>query len=345
MRWQQTSSRWWALLGALLCSLPVIAVLPGCGGSSITNSTGNTNSYAGNYTGRVTLNGGQSGLLAMNVQSTGLANGTLTVTSGGALVAQAAPGNVTTRAIIATAALTGNVNPNSGAFSLSGTITLNGANLPVNITGVLPKGTVGGTFAAQIGTNTFNGTITLPTTAPTPTPTQNGTNSCDNGAVSGTFSAAQGTSATTSALQLTNNSGTLQAPASGTGNAGTLNIASATCVTAGSASSRGLNIRATNKPGAITPGSYPLGTAAAQSVMNGGLSYVESTLNNGAPITTETWTATGGTLVIDSITGNIVRFHITSATMTPTLPGTNATPTGTFTINASGAVAVSQTTG
>ncbi|MBV9868034.1 MAG: hypothetical protein JO316_21975 [Abitibacteriaceae bacterium] len=161
-----------ALAGLTLCVLPVVALVPGCGGGGGDNSI-NVNPFAGQYSGLLPANTFQSAV-KITVQNDGSATFNQTVTSHN-------PGTV-----VIPSTLQGSVDQN-GAFSFSGTIVVNGKTQTIKVQGTLPQNSTTSTsFTAQIGSQTFTGTITplgsaTPTPGPTATPGSTPTGSGGNG--------------------------------------------------------------------------------------------------------------------------------------------------------------------
>lgn len=138
----------------ILTPLAVIASLAGCGGSS---SLSGTNSFAGSYTGNLTLDGGKQGALALTVASTGAATGTLTVSNPSAAPSRGSAGfsfSVGTTNISGTVGNDGTLNisgtdAGSGLFTVGGQLTSAGGNVQINaagqtFTGALSASTGGG---------------------------------------------------------------------------------------------------------------------------------------------------------------------------------------------------------
>ena len=132
------------LLAAVLCVMPVVALVPGCGGGNNGPSVP-ANAFVGNYTGtyRVTQgpSTGETGRFTLRVNSDGSASGSVTDAGGN------------------TANLSGTANTSSGAFTLTGIFDATGTT--GRATGTLTNGspvTGSGTFEL---TNGNRGTITL----------------------------------------------------------------------------------------------------------------------------------------------------------------------------------------
>lgn len=146
----------WA--GLALCVVPVLAIVPGCGGGS--NGLQQTNvTFLGHYTGTVALSGGRTGALALDTRTDFTTSGTFTVNTPGG------PASVSNVA--------GSLASN-GAFQVAGTITLSGVSQSIGISGGLPfTGSGPGSFVVQLGVNgpTFTGVIPAPGSTPTPAPT------------------------------------------------------------------------------------------------------------------------------------------------------------------------------
>jgi hypothetical protein len=122
------------LLAGLLCSMPAVALLPGCGGGGGGGVTVATNQFAGTYNGRYSVTqgpqAGQSGTFRVSISNDNSASGSFTV--GGFTIT-----------------FSGTVDPNTGAFSGSG-------QLPNGITG-----SATGAFVKNGTTVTGNGTFQI----------------------------------------------------------------------------------------------------------------------------------------------------------------------------------------
>lgn len=105
--------------------------------------------FIGNFLGANRLNNGQTATLNMTVAQGGATTGNFTVTNPPVLAQTLTiPGG--------TFAFTGNVDPSTGAFSLSGNFPGVG---PFTITGVLSAGGTQGTYAISINGTAFQGVI------------------------------------------------------------------------------------------------------------------------------------------------------------------------------------------
>ena len=144
-------------------------VLAGCGGGD-NNDTDLTNAgiigggsvFAGRKVSTVTLGGGKTGTLDFVVDAANRVTGTLTVA-----------GSTTRQAYSFTAgvfAISGSVNPATGAFTLNGDIPGSG---PFSIAGTLPSASGGGGYTLTANGETYSGNfapVVSPTPGTTPTP-------------------------------------------------------------------------------------------------------------------------------------------------------------------------------
>lgn len=139
------------------------------------------------------------------------------------------------------------------------------------------------------------------------------------GVVSATFSAASGTNADTSAFQ----SNIAQAlTSSGAGGFTLLNVTG--IITAGTTSRSLLISLADNGPIQVGK-TYTFSNTGINSVST--LTYLQAGAG-GAP----GWLASGGSAVVDSITGKNYKLHLTNVTFT-TIADNNSGATGSFTVN------------
>ena len=161
-----------------------------------------------------------------------------------------------------------------------------------------------------------------------------GSGSGGSGSFNASFSAASGTNANTAAYSSSNVGGGVTPPAPIIGTVLTLSAAT----TPSNNTSRQFNLVLADAT--LTVGkSYLLGTDTNS------LSYVEFTDINGKK--SQAWTSTGGTAILDSISGKTYKFHVTAVPMGP-VDGTTTTPagttspgTGTFTVEGSGTATLS----
>lgn len=161
-------------------------------------------------------------------------------------------------------------------------------------------------------------------TAPTPTPVPE----CGGGTLSATFSAVAEANADTTAF----NSTKVRGSALNVGANGSSFTLTGTLCNPPATGNRLVTIKV-NQP--LTAGaSYPLATGSAGSNF---LQYIESTVSDGQTIE-KSWTATAGTLTVQSVTGQLVTFRIQNAAMAPDPDFFTSNATGTFTLNVTGTV-------
>lgn len=123
--------------------------------------------FTGLFHASADLGGGQTGMIEISVSADGSATGTLTFAAEGGGSAAALP----------SISISGSVDLDTGAFSLSGSVDDGqGHVIPISIGGTLPFPLGGGgTVTFHIGNDSFAGTILpgpQPPPAPTPTPTR-----------------------------------------------------------------------------------------------------------------------------------------------------------------------------
>jgi hypothetical protein len=156
--------------------------------SAVNNALNGCPSFVGEFFGTVNLNPGRGATMSLTVNADGSASGLVEIaeqTSG--LVALLGGGEGTP---LFSFSITGSVDLDTGAYSLSGTFLDGGTTRTVTVSGVLPLQSNGaGTFDFQLDVDNFTGTIArgdgsaptpthtrLPGTAtPTPTPMSSGT--------------------------------------------------------------------------------------------------------------------------------------------------------------------------
>lgn len=131
------------------------------------NSALNGCPFIGQYFSRTTLAPGEVGTLHLITQTNGHATGTLDITSTAAAV------GVGGAAATMSVSLTGTVDLDTGAFSLTGSLIDGEETIPVNVSGTLPTQLGGsGTVTFEIGSDSFNDRPITTGNGNTPTPTQ-----------------------------------------------------------------------------------------------------------------------------------------------------------------------------
>jgi hypothetical protein len=295
--------------------------------------------FIGEYSARIDVGDGETARLRIDAAADGSAEATLMVgasgAEGGAL-----------RVEIPLLHLTGTIDLDSGAFHFEGTADGIEGPIPVNIGGTLPDSPRGqGSVDLEIDSETFSGSVvsgngmptatpTRPAATPTPTPTAVPANfptpgaSCEGGAISLHFSQPNGT-----------NSYVNLGPDLNIGK-GAFNLITGIGVGGGYVPCslnagevlRRVQINYINPGANLTSGTViALGRERGQ----GTFDYIETPTNN--PLGTRGWRADSGTLVLDSVDGTTVRFHITGALLSPEPSFSFQQPaTGTLVIDAGG---------
>ncbi len=180
-------------LGAWLmpCALMTLLVISGCDGNdsspagsptaTVPPAATNTPAppaIAGDYTGTVALANAQSARVELSVQANGDATGTLTISDGNTVSFFTTAGSTgvgRAAAVIATANLTGTVDPETGEFSVHGNFTDDqGQPVQVDLSGILPLFPGGGSMTLALNSAQYSGTISG--VAPTVTPTSSNPN-------------------------------------------------------------------------------------------------------------------------------------------------------------------------
>lgn len=158
-------------VAALAASLACFPFLAGCGGDDNNDNdllgTGiaqpGVSRYAGTYASTVALPNGATGTANIVVAPGGTCTGTLTVSGG-------ATRQVTSFSLGAgTYALSGTVDPTTGAFTMTGNI----GGEPFSYSGTFPapgNGNVGGSYTLTAGGQTYTGSFAGSGIAPTPAP-------------------------------------------------------------------------------------------------------------------------------------------------------------------------------
>lgn len=171
-------------------------------------------------------------------------------------------------------------------------------------------------------------TATQPATQTTPTPPATFVPGCNNGTVRGAFSSPSDTNAETSPANLTLVvAAQTRDPRSG---AYLWAITGNTC-TDDNGLLRSVQIQLIGPRMGFAPGSYPLTPPL------GSLLYVESPATGS--VQPRIWQSTGTTLVIDSVSGSTLTFHIDNARMTPNLiVAGDPPPRGSFDLSVTGTI-------
>ena len=153
-----------------------------------------------------------------------------------------------------------------------------------------------------------------------------GTGGGGGGSFTANFTAASGTNANTSAFSTNIVGGVVTPPVQPIGSL--LTLTAVTAPSGGAARQFILVIADTT----LTVGkAYPLATDTNS------LAYVDDTnVNSRDPKTQLTWSSTGGTATLDSISGKTYKFHVSAVPMGPSNGGPTTPGTGTFTVDGSG---------
>ncbi|MFN8640513.1 MAG: hypothetical protein U0802_02170 [Candidatus Binatia bacterium] len=300
--------------------------------------------FTGQYTARVDVGDGETGLIRLQVAADGSATGTLSVGP------TASRGRAALRLDIPLLNLVGSVDLDSGAFHLTGTATGPGGDVPIDVSGVLPERPgLSGTVDLAIGDQSFGGSIVAGDGSPTPTatatrPPVTATPTFTPTAMPANFPTPPGPGCDDSkgswSLTFHDPNGTNSYVDLGPGLAirkGSFTFIPNT-VFGGGAVPCSLQLGDTVRRvqlafiGAVTQGAtIPLGRRNAAT-----FDYIETPTTN--PLGTRGWRADSGSLVIDQLEGNTVRFHIVGAVMSPEPSFSFQTPaTGTMIIDAGAA--------
>jgi len=155
----QSSTLRRACTAALITSLAFFTAACGSDDSNVYGggfSQSQINQFAGTFAGRGALSNGQTGTLNLTVATDGKASGTFVVDNP---VRSLADFTVVTGSY----SVSGTVDPNTGAFTVSGTVPEFGA---FSITGVLPRNGAVGNYVVTLNGQTFTGAIQAGSTPP-----------------------------------------------------------------------------------------------------------------------------------------------------------------------------------
>ena len=301
--------------------------------------------FTGQFTSRIDVGDGETALIRLQVSPDGSATGTLSVGP------TASQGRAALRLDIPLLNLVGTVDLDSGAYHLTGTVAGPAGNVPVDLTGILPERPgLSGTLDLEIGAESFGGSIVAGSGNPTPTatatppaatasPTPTSTRIPDNnvptppgstclrGSISVDFSNVSGTN---SYVDLGSDLGLEKgsvAYVSLPGGASSFGGEFVPCSLNFGDVVRRVQLAVLNvRFGEPMPLGLGLGAPS--------FDYIETPSSN--PLGTRGWSANGGSVIVDEIQGNQVRFRIVDAVMVPEPSFSFQTPaTGTFIINAS----------
>jgi hypothetical protein len=308
--------------------------------------------FVGEFFGTVDLEADQSATMNLTVETAGNATAMIVISERAGLGAFLTGGGA---APLGSFSITGTVDLDSGAYDLNGSFNANGADHPVNAAGVLPLRGTGGTFAFEVDSRTFAGSIVpgdgstptptrtsvqLATPTPTATPTGSGSTPTppSGGCADGIFE-----------LTLSNRSGDSNLVASAaslgkltaldvldtTGNSYVWTITTSRCDIALGEVNYLAMISASGIPTRIQPGTYLLNSSTPPFLAIG---FTESRFNPLDPggNFNRPWASTGGTLVIEDGGGGSLSVRAAGVPMGPhpLLRG----GTGTFTLDLNGVI-------
>ncbi len=294
---------------------------------------GCTGSVEGDYSGDLTL-GARHASIELSADASGHLTGSLVVES--TSLAARLWTAVTFPVGGFSATLDGSVNPATGAFEVNGSFNDGVQTIPIHITGTLPGSTGTVAISAQIGDQTFNGTLSAG--APTPTPTPSGPTptpvaSCGDGSLSVSFSnVSADTNANTAALGLGKSSAS--DVFDGSSNSYIWVVVGAVCQPVANQPLRGIALQGIGVGTAIQPGTYTIASGTPPFI---GITYTENNVTtNPANNFIHNWSSTGGTLVITDAGGGKLNVHAFGVTMVKGLVFQGAV--GTFTLDISGTI-------
>lgn len=300
---------------------------------AVTNALNGCPDFTGPFSGTITLESGQSGFIELTVEANGHASGTVRLNDSAGAGSGGGAGAVLS-------AVTGDVDPDTGAFSVSGTYMDGTQTLPLEISGRLPG--FGGTssITARLGSQTWAGSLTYGIDSATPTPTSMPTTpgttptpapGCEGGTATLTFANAVGTNsregfdAPAYLTKATATFSTITFPGGGLYTfGGVLNK----CPIEVNGTTRGVSWGIADNMPMVVGKAYQLNQSAAPGLPKSSLGY-----NEAFTVGQLIWTATSGTLTIDSISENSVTFHVDNAAMQPGAPFPIGPPAmGSFTM-------------
>ncbi|GDX40376.1 hypothetical protein LBMAG21_06680 [Armatimonadota bacterium] len=306
------------LINARMTPFTEVAGNPAKGSFTI-NYSGHTNINNGNtggggggggaqsaFTGKVlvssfNLNNSQKGTLNLNVQGDGGITGTLRFDTDA------------TRAVV-TASLRGSTTTGiSGAFTVNGTITVNGQELAVALTGTIATSGTGGSFTAVFGNKSFTGTFSAPINVPT--------------LEQALFTNVNGVNGTTTTITFDDFNTVLNLQA----NPGEVLQGDARPLLNSQSRAISLYIQSAAS-GKIVPGAvFPILYSRDPSLLVTQVIYGEN--GNSSSGFSRMWVARSGTLVIDSINGSVITARLINCLMSPLSEVAGNQAQGTFTLD------------
>ena len=275
----------------LLAVLPLVVALTACGGGGA--ATGGGGSFAaGTYSGSVTEGTGHAAAISLAVAGNGTITGSTTLF------------DTSTASTVSTATLTGTAQ-SDGTFSATGTYGRAGGGA-VTVTGTIPStGTVSGTISVNDNGNNYIGHVSLPPKCSATVSAASGVN-CQVGSFVMDAYYTQQNQDHTSYFEWGGDGGE-RTPIQAGQRCIVFHITDPNLIVAG------------HTYNLVWPGSAPFDQQRE-------LTFQEMT----SPSADHSWSATGGTLTVDSIVGFKITFHVNNATMVAN-NGTGAT--GSFTFN------------
>lgn len=295
-----------------------LGFVTGCGGSDDDDTLIGASAYAGrSYRSTFGLGEGGTAIVTVAVASDGTATGTATVDNGRSV----------SRVVVGSGTVRGTVDAITGLLNLSGNIVLNGVSTPINVGGNLNN-------AATLG---LNGTVyqaswsvfTTPTASPSPgtspsptasaSPSGGGTSTSQGAFSDLQFGAVSGANATSTGTNLRGVSGaiTMQTVPF----VGSLSTVTVADVVNGVARTVTITVL-----GNITSGQ-------TITVDGGTNNVIYSEVTQGQTTLPRAFSATGGTVTVNSVSGNEYRFTLNNVTMTAGPSPQASSGTGSFTLS------------
>lgn len=287
----------------------------GCGGSE-DDAPFASSSFAGrSYRSSFALGERGTAIVTVAVQNNGTATGTATIDNGRSV----------SRVVVGTGSVTGTVDAITGLLSLTGSIVQDGVTTPITVSGNLNNAaTLGlsGTFY-QATWSVFTTPTATPTpgTSPSPTasPSPSGTATSQGAFSDLSFSAVSGANVSSPGINLKGVSGAITqqtVPFLGA-------LSTVTIVDVVGGVGRTVTI--------TTLGTLTAGQTIA--LDGGSNNVIYSEVTQGQTTIPRAFGATGGTVTVNSISGNEYRFTLNNVTMTAGPSPQASTGTGSFTLN------------
>jgi hypothetical protein len=293
-----------------------LGFVTGCGGSDDDDMLVGASSYAGrSYRSTFGLSEGGTAVVTVAVAGDGTATGTATVDNGRSV----------SRVVVGSGSISGRVDAITGLLNLSGNILLNGVSTPITVGGnrnnVASLGLNGTVYQASWSVFTTPTASPSPGTSPSPaaTPSGGGTSNSQGAFSDLQFSAVSGANVTSTGTNLKAVSGAITMQTLPIlGSLSTITVADFVNGVA-----RSVTI--------TTLGNLAAGQTIALDGSTNNVIYTEAV--QGQTTLPRSFSATGGTVTVNSINGNEYRFTLNNVTLTAGPSPQASSGTGSFTLN------------